>query len=124
MGNDGVNTEANAVAANLNTGYLNIYSGTKPVTADTGLAGNTLLAAFVLPNPCFGAAVTGVITANAITPVSGLATLTATFYRAMKSDNTTCEWQGDVGAELVLNSSAISTGAQVSVTSWVHTVSK
>ena len=39
-----VNAEADALARLLDNGYLRLYNGTKPATADTALSGNTLLA--------------------------------------------------------------------------------
>jgi len=123
MGNAGVNAEASGLNTAAANGYLAIYSGSKPATADTALSGNTLLAELTLPASPFST-VNGVMTAAAITPVSAGNTGTASFYRVYESDGSTCLWQGDVGAEMTLNSSAISSGAQVSVTSWTHTIPK
>ena len=55
-----------AQTARLNGGTVNVYSGTRPATADAALAGNTLLATGTFGSPAFGAAVNGVATANAI----------------------------------------------------------
>jgi hypothetical protein len=69
-----------------------------------------------------------VLTFNAITSdTSADATGTAAFYRALKSDGTSVVMDGSVGtssADLVLNSTAIQSGAQVDVTSFAVTVSK
>lgn len=117
-----------AFAALLNTGYLRIYSGTQPATADTALSGNTLLAELRYGNPAFGSAANGVATANAITQDSGAdATGTATFFRALKSDGTTVVFDGSVGTsgcDLNINSVAISAGAAVAVTSQTITENK
>jgi hypothetical protein len=128
LANVSANAEADALAALLNNGYLRIYSGTQPANADTALSGNTLLAELRFGATAFPAAVAGVLTANAITAdTSADATGTATFFRCFKSDGTTVVLDGSVGtatADLILNSTAIQLGAQVSVTSFQHTVVK
>jgi len=69
-----------------------------------------------------------VATANAITADSSAnATGTATWFRALESDGTTAVFDGSVGtsgANINLNSVAISVGAAVSVTSYTYTQSK
>jgi hypothetical protein len=123
-----VNAEADALARLLDNGYLRIYSGTQPATADTALSGNTLLAELRFAATSAAAASAGVLTFSAITSdTSADATGTATFYRALKSDGTSVVMDGSVGtssADLVLNSTAIQSGAQVDVTSFAVTVSK
>jgi hypothetical protein len=123
-----VNAEADALARLLDNGYLRIYSGTQPATADTALSGNTLLAELRFAATSAAAASAGVLTFSAITSdTSADATGTAAFYRALKSDGTSVVMDGSVGtssADLVLNSTAIQSGAQVDVTSFAVTVSK
>jgi hypothetical protein len=76
----------------------------------------------------FGAANNGVIAANAITADSDAnATGTATWFRCLKSDGATPVMDGNVdtaAANIVLNSTAIQIHAAVSVSSFVHTVTK
>lgn len=126
--NVGVNAEADAFSDLLDNGYLRIYSGTQPATADTALSGNTLLAELRFANPASGAASAGVLTWSTITSdTSADATGTATFFRAFKSDGTTAVYDGSVGtssADLVLNSTAIQAGAEVAITSFTHTIPK
>jgi hypothetical protein len=110
----------NALAAEANSGYLRIYSGSQPATPETAASG-TLLAELRFNATAFGASSSGVITANAITSdTSANNTNTAGYYRALKSDGTTALWDGSVsttGADLNLNSTAIQSGANVSVSS-------
>lgn len=126
--NQAVNVEANALAAELNNGYLRIYDGSQPTNADTAVGGQTLLAELRFNATAFGAASAGVITANALTADSAAnATGTAAWFRALKSDGTSSIWDGTVGtssADLVLNSTAIQSGAQVTVTALTLTLSK
>jgi len=126
--NVAVSAAADAVCPLLNNGYLRIYDGTQPATADTAVTTQTKLAELRWNATAFGAASNGVATANAITSdASADATGTATWFRALKSDGTTVVFDGSVGtssADLVLNSVAISSGAQVSVTSFTYTENK
>jgi hypothetical protein len=126
--NAAVNAAADAVTALLNSGYLRIYDGSQPATANTAITTQVKLAELTFNSTAFGAASNGVSTANAITAdTSADATGTATWFRAVKSDGTTAVFDGSVGtssADLVLNSVAISSGAQVSVTSFTYTENK
>jgi predicted amidohydrolase YtcJ len=123
-----VNTKADAQSALLNTGYLRIYDGTQPATADTAIGAQVLLAELVLNGTFAPAAVAGVATANAITQdASANATGTASWFRLFQSNGTTAVMDGSVGtadANLILNSVAISAGAAVSVTGFTITESK
>lgn len=105
------------------TGYLLIYTGAAPANCATAASG-TLLASL----PCsatFGTASAGVLTANAITSASAAATGTAGYWRLCTASNgTTVIAQGTVGtsgADLNLNSTSISSGQTVSVTSFTIT---
>jgi hypothetical protein len=123
-----VNAEADALARLLDNGYLRIYSGSQPTNADTALGAQVLLAELRFNATSAPAASAGVLTFNALTSdTSADATGTAAFYRALKSDGTSVVMDGSVGtssADLVLNSTAIQSGAQVDVTSFAVTVSK
>lgn len=105
---------------------LKIYSGTPPATADTALAGNTLLAGLVLANTPFSAASSGVKTAGAITSDSDAdATGTATFFRLTTSADAVVG-QGTVsaaggGGDAIINSTSIVQHTIVSCSSLVIT---
>jgi hypothetical protein len=128
VSNTGANAAADATCTLLNSGKLRIYDGTQAATADTALGAQVQLAELTFGNPAFGASVAGVATANAITgDTSADASGTATWFRALKSDGSTVIFDGSVGtsgANLNLNSVAISSGAAVSVTSLTYTQSK
>jgi hypothetical protein len=105
-----------------NSGKLRIYSGTRPATGGTA----TTLLAELTCNATFAPAASGaVLTLNAITQdASADATGTATWFRLVKSDGTTHVLDGDVGtsgSDLNLNSTSITSGATVSVTSFTIT---
>ena len=75
------NLALNAALDVLNSGFLEIYTGTQPATPDTALSGNTLLATPCLSATAFGASSGATKTANAITSATAEATGTATFFR-------------------------------------------
>lgn len=125
LGNAAVNAEADAFAALLNSGYLRIYSGTKPAGPDTAISSQTLLAELRFASTAFGAAVAGVITANAITRDSSAnATGTASFYRALKSDGTTALMDGTCGtsdADLIMDRTDVVSGQPVECSAFTYT---
>lgn len=128
VSNEGANAEVDALAALLDNGYLRIYDGTRPATADTAVGAQVLLAELRFGATAFGAGVAGVATANALTADSAAnATGTAAWYRALKSDGTSPVIDGSVGTsgeDLNLNSVAIQSGAEVEVTSFTLTAPK
>jgi hypothetical protein len=128
LANLAANAEADAVCGLANNGFLRIYDGTQAVSADTAVGAQVLLAELTFGATAFGAAVSGVATANAITQDSSAnATGTATWFRVLRSDGTTVLFDGSVGisgANLNLNSVAITAGAAVSVTALTFTAQK
>ena len=121
-----VNTEADALAALLNSGLIRIYDGTQPATGDTAITTQNLLVTLTLNATAFPAAVAGVLTANAITSGTAGASGTATWARVLTSA-ATAVFDGSVAttdANIVLNSVAISSGASVACTSLTITLAK
>lgn len=122
MADVAVNAEADALTPLFASGYLRIYSGTQPATADTALSGNTLLAELRFNATAFGAASSGLLTANAITSdTSADNSGTATFFRALKSDGTTVLMDGNVGTSgtnMVVATTTITAGQTVSCSSF------
>jgi hypothetical protein len=105
-----------------NSGKLRIYSGSRPATGGTA---TTLLAELTCNATFAPSASGGVLTLNSIAQdASADATGTATWFRLVKSDGTTHVMDGDVGtsgSDLNLNSTSITSGATVSVTSFTIT---
>lgn len=116
--------QLNALKAQFDNGYLRIYSGAQPATPNTAASGTLLaelrFAATAFPTVSGG----GPLTANAITDDSSAdATGTAGYYRCLQSDGTTPISDAEVGtsgANMNMNSTAIQSGARVSVTSFTH----
>jgi len=126
--NEAANTACDAMAALANSGKLRIYDGSQPANADAAIGGANLLAELTMNATAFAGAVAGVATANAITGDSSAdATGTAAWFRVWKSNGTSPLWDGTVGtsgADLNLNSVALSAGAAVTVTDFTVTESK
>lgn len=121
------NAAADAVTSRVNGGSLQIYAGTKPADPDSALGGATLLASLPFSATAFGAAADGVATANAITAATASNGGTASFFRAFASNGSTAVFDGEIGtsaSDLNLNSTNISSGAEVSVTSFTYTQPK
>lgn len=116
--NDRLDRITTAVGA---SGFLRIYSGTRPAT---GGATTTLLAELTCNATFAPAASGGVLTLNAITAdASANATGTATWFRIVTSGGTFV-MDGDVGtsgSDLNLNTTSIVTGANVSISSFTIT---
>lgn len=122
------NTACDAMAALCNSGYLRIYDGTQPATADTAISTQTLLAELTFAATAFASAVAGVATANAIgSDASANASGTATWFRAFKTDGTTAVFDGTAaisGGDLNLGAVVIGAGTVVAVTDLTLTESK
>lgn len=122
------NRQADILSDDLDNGYLRIYDGSQPANADTAVSTQTLLAELRFNATAAPAASNGVLTMNALTAEdSALASGTATWFRALKSDGTTTLFDGSVGtigstSNLELTSTTITSGTQVSVTAFTHTV--
>ncbi|SRR6266404_1315444 len=105
----------------LNNGYLRVYSGNRPTNPDTALSGNTQLAELRFGATAFGAAASGVKTANAIAQdASADATGSASFFRAFKSDGSTAVMDGSVGTsgtDAIIGNTAISSNEPVTCSS-------
>lgn len=94
---------------------LRIYDGTRPATGGTA---TTLLAELTLGSPFAPAASGGVLSPTLPSAVNAGATGTATWFRVVKADGTTHVLDGSVGSEMTLNTASITSGLQVSITSW------
>jgi len=120
------NARADAITTAIGaSGFIRIYDGTPPASANAALSGNNVLAELALSATYAAAASGGVLTASAISnDAAANATGTATFYRMLKADLTTVIEQGTVstsGADLNLNTTSIVVGGPVAITSKTFT---
>jgi len=115
------NAQLDAITAQVgNAGLLRIYDGTRPAT---GGAATTKLAEFTLGTPFAAGAAAGVLSPTLPSDATGLAASTATWFRVVTSGGTFVI-DGSVstsGADMNLNTTTISIGVTVSVTSWTIT---
>lgn len=135
ISNDAAKAACDAIVDRLDLGSTNaqsrirIYSGSVPTDADTALGAQVLLAELNASNPAFGAAADAApgatATASAISDdTSADATGTASFFRWVDRD-VTAVLQGACatsGSQLNFNTTSISAGAIVSITSFTVTV--
>lgn len=128
LSNNVVNPQADALSDLADNGYLRIYDGSQPATADTAISTQTLLAELRFNATAAPAASNGVLTFNAITQDSSANnTGTASWFRALASDGTTVLFDGAVGtsgSDMNIATTSIVAGAIVGVTSFVYNVSK
>lgn len=124
LANVAANAAADAACDLLDNGYLRIYDGAQPADADTAITTQVLLAELRYNATAFAAAIAGIANANALTAdASANASGTATWFRALKSDGTTAIFDGSVdtsGANLNLNTTTITAGQTVSVSSHTY----
>jgi len=110
----------NAIDGGAGAGLWRIYDGSRPATCGTA---TTLLAELTLSDPS-GSVASQALTFSAITAdAAANASGTATWFRVVDSTGTCCV-DGNVGtsgSDLNLNSTAISVGQEVSITSAVIT---
>lgn len=123
--NAAADSVVDAIDAGAAGGTLELRTGAQPASANDAATG-TLLATIALPDPCFGAAASGVATANAITPDTGDADGDAGWFRVKDSDGNTV-MDGSVtatggGGDLELNTVTISVGVDIEITSWTVTM--
>jgi hypothetical protein len=120
-----LNAIVDLLDAGSGPGKIRIYDGTRPTDVDTAVGSQVLLAELTLSDPAFGnavddtpgaLAVASAITADASANASG----TATWYRALDSDNNAVI-DGNVGttsADLILSSTIIVATEPVTVLGW------
>jgi hypothetical protein len=115
---------AAAVDAGTGDSVIQLRTGSAPA-AITDAAAGTLLATITLPSTTFGASSGGTVTANPITTVQAVAGGTIGHFRILDGDGNVVEDSSSVGTsgtELVVNSTSVTNGADVEVTSWTVTM--
>lgn len=121
-----VTTRNNMLAQIVNdaaSGYLLIYSGAAPANVAASLAGTTLLAALPL-SATMGTVSAGVLTFNAITQENAVVSGTASFFRISNTAQSAYYVQGTVGTagcDINLNTTTITSGGPVAVSSLTFT---
>ena len=96
---------------------INIYQGTAPANANTGITTQTLLVSCVLAG-AFGTDTNGTLTLGTVNNGTAVASGTASFFRIFKSDGTTVVMDGSVGvtgADLNLDTTNINITQTVNI---------
>ena len=118
-----VNAQADALATLCNSGLIKIYDGTQPTNADTAIVAQTLGVTLTFGTTAFASAVSGLLTANAITSGTAVAAITPTWARIFKADGTTVVMDVSAGASgCNLTIGPFTAGTVVSATSFTHDV--
>ena len=123
------NLALNAALDVLNSGFLDIYDSTgtgQPASPDTAVTTQVKLARLNLGATAFAAASGGSKVANAISATTGIIGGTATWYRLVTSGGSAVA-DGSVGtatSNLVLNATAIVTGAAVTCTAMTYSMAQ
>jgi hypothetical protein len=113
----GRNASVDAVNTQLNGGTVEIRTGSAAAIDSTPTG--TVLATFAVAATAFASASSGSATANAISAVTAGATGTAGHYVAKTSGGAPAR-NGTVGSELTINNASITSGDNVSITSWAY----
>lgn len=119
------NAAVDAITALLNSGSVEIRTGSQPAGPGTAATG-TLLGTLTLSAAAFGASSSGTATANTITgDASADATGTAGWFRA-KASGGTGHIDGSItatggGGNMELNSVSIVSGGTIDISSWTIT---
>jgi hypothetical protein len=101
-----------------NDAIINIYQGSAPANANTGITTQTLLVSCVLSG-AFGTDTDGTLTLGTVNTGVAVATGVASFFRVFKSDNTSVVMDGSVGvtgADLNLDTTNINITQSVNIT--------
>ena len=117
------NGQASTLSTLCNSGLCRVYDGTQPATGDTAITTQVLGVTLTLNATAFGAPVGGLLTANAITGGTAVASITPTWFRLLKSDGVTVVMDGSVGAtasNMILG--AFTSGTTVTCSSFTHNV--
>lgn len=100
-----------------NDAIINIYQGSAPANANTGITTQTLLVSCVLSG-AFGTDTNGTLTLGTVNTGVAVATGVASFFRVFKSDNTSVVMDGSVGvvgADLNLDTTNINITQSVNI---------
>lgn len=109
------------IDAGAGAGKIRVYTASKPAGPDTAISGQTLLAEFTCQDPAFTAGATGVQNLD-VTPAmttTGLAAGTATWARVLDSNNVAVVdlTVGTSGSDINLNTTTVSVGLNLEITS-------
>lgn len=129
LADDVVDAQANVLGEMLSDGFIDIYDGVQPESANDSVPKQaTLCVSLRFGSPAFGQAQKGIISANAIASGVAVSTVTnATWARVFRSDHKTKVMDVSVGmkdANIILPTTNIVRGVTVQCSSFLHVVAK
>ena len=121
-----VNVQANALAALLDGGSIDILDGPRPDAADLPITSQTVGVTLGFGDPAFRPAVAGIIVSNLIQPGVVSTSITPTWARMYTADHRTV-MDISVGvrdANLIIPANYLEQGATLSCDSYTHAIAK
>ena len=122
-GNAQLDATLGLLDAGAAAGTIEVRTGSRPASPDSAATG-TLLVSFTLSDPAFAAAASKSASLNTVASATAVATGTAGYFRALDSNGVAVAdgTVGTSGADLNLNTTSITSGGSVSITSGTVTV--
>ena len=121
----GIKAVTDLVDGGAAAGKIRIYSGSQPAGPDTAIGAQVLLAEFATSDPAFVTGTTGQRTvASPPKTTTGVAAGTAAWFRILDSNNVAVVdgSVGTSGTDLIINTTTISVGLNLSLTSGALTL--
>jgi len=98
-----------------NAALLRVYTAPRPAT---GGAATTLLVEWTLGTPFAPGAVVPTLSPTLPADTTGITNGTASWWRIVQSDGSTFVMDGDVGVEMIMNTTSVASGAACKVLSF------
>ena len=117
-----VNAQATALSTLCNGGTIKVYDGTQPATADTAVGAQVLGVTLTFNATAFGAPSSGLLTANAITGGTAVASITPTWARILTSGGATVMDVSAGAAAANMTIGAFTSGTTVTCSAFTHDV--
>lgn len=128
MSSFAVAVQADALAALLDGGFIDVMSGDQPDNGGDPITTQRVLATMSFGKPAFLKSVDGILSANPINSGVGVTDGDPRWFRAYAADHKTAVFDGSAGKgkdfNLQLPAKTIVEGVTVSVTNLTHTVRK
>jgi len=121
-----VNLQADLISSRLVSGYLDMYDGSQPATADTAITTQQLIATLRFSGSTPPSATNGTVILDLI-PDIALQDGTVTWYRCYESNHTSVVMDGNIGTvdeNMVLSMTTVLSGQLFNISNFQHIVRK
>jgi hypothetical protein len=122
-----VNVQANALAALVDGGFVDVMTGKQPDAGDIDITDQVLLVTMGFGKPAFRGAMGGVLSSNGITAGVAISDGDPTWFRAYGPDRRTPVFDGSAGvsdSNMILPAKTVIRGITVSCSGITHSVVK